>query len=139
MAETYITERDAIISLTLAGVTWPSDIKSLKSFAGGDPEASQEQMIPGNLMNAIATPGPIKRSPVVIEVPYSVAVDAQRKAIESSINQTATASFVPKDAYGAINGETTTRTGLCRKAEFPKWDAESGKTGILTVTITPDT
>jgi hypothetical protein len=148
MAETYITEKDAIISVTLytsdgnghvTQVSWPADIKSWKTFEGGDPVASTSQMIPGNLMPAIARPGPVKRSSVTVTLPYSVAIDALRPQIDAGTNQRMVASYQPKDADGNINGKLTTRTGICKQPQFPKWDAESGNDAMLGLVMECDT
>lgn len=148
MPETYITEKDAIISVTLnssdgqghtASIPFPSDIKSWSTFEGGDPVAATSQLIPGNLMPAVARPGPIKRTAVTVSLPYSVAIDALRPLLDRSTNQRMTASYQPKDADGNINGQITTRTGICQKPQFPKWDGSSGGDAMLSLVMECDT
>ena len=148
MAETYITEKDAIISITLnwsnglgtvAKVVFPSDIKSWSTFAGGDPVAATGQLIPGNLMPAVATPGPVKRSNVTVTLPYSVAIDALRSQLEGTPNQRMTASYQPKDADGNINGKITTREGLCKQPQFPKFQGDSGADAVFGLVMECDT
>ena len=148
MAETYITSKDAIIwmtiniptgSGTITPLVWPSDIKSFRTYKGGDPKAETSVQIPGNLMGAIATPGPVKRSPVMVTLPYSVAIDALRPQIEMCLNYAATGSYTPKDANGNINGQTTTRTGILQSSEVSGWDATKGEWTMITLTMECDT
>lgn len=148
MAETYITEKDAIISVTLytsngSGqvtlISWPSDIKSWQTFQGGDPVGSTSQLIPGNLMPAIARPGPILRSNVTVTLPYSVAIDALRAKLDAAVNQRMTAAYQPKDADGNINGQITTRTGIMKQPNFPNWDAKSGADAMFGLVMECDT
>jgi hypothetical protein len=90
-------------------------------------------------MGAVATPGPVKRSPVTVTLPYSVAIDALRTQLDGVCNQRMTASYQPKDADGNINGGITTRTGLCKQPQFPKFDADSGAWTMLGLVMECDT
>lgn len=128
---TYITEKDAVISVTLKGVTWPSNMKSWQTFEGGDPSAATSQLHPGGLATAVALPGPQTRTNVTVTAPYTTDLDAIRASIDAATNQGMTAAYTPRDADGNINGATTSYTGLLKEVQWPKADAKSGNPGVL--------
>jgi hypothetical protein len=122
---TYYTEKDAIITVSLAGVTFPSTILSWKTFEGGDPTADTGQLQPGGTVKSVARPGVVTRSNVTVTLPYSLEIDSIRSNIENAVNGSMTASYTPLDGDGNPSGNTTTRTGLMKEPQLPKWDSGS--------------
>jgi hypothetical protein len=128
---TYITEAEAKISVTLAGVTFPAYLRTWRTFEGGDPVASTGQLQPGGVNHTVAVPGVLTRSNVTVTTPYSTQLDAIRAQIDAACNAAMSVSYTPTDANGNPNGETTTYTGILKQPQFPPASAASADTGML--------
>jgi hypothetical protein len=131
-APTYITGAEAIINVTVTGVTFPAGMfasanKSWSSWEGGDPSAAGSQLHPGGMAAAVALPGPLTRTNVTVKVPYTQAANSIYSQLEAAINQQMTASYTPTDANGNPNATAITRTGLLKEIQFPTFDAKSGE------------
>jgi hypothetical protein len=135
---TYLTSNEANIQSTIAGVTFPP-VQSWKSYEGGDPMSETGQILPGNVMPAVATPGIVKRTNVTVERPYTMEVHAQILNIEGAVNNRMSASYTPTDADGNPNGLTVTRTGIFKGPKIPKWDSEDGKPALIGFVMECDT
>lgn len=140
MSTTYITENEAQIHCTVDQVKQMPSVTSWTTFEGGDPEAATSQLNPGAGINAVALPGPVKRSPVTVTRPYTADMHAVVPALESALNSSMTVSYTPTDADGnALQTETVTYTGIFKQLKKPKWDAESGKSGMITLVMEANT
>jgi hypothetical protein len=131
---TYITSNRATISVVLAGVTFPSSLKSWKSFQGGDPKAATSILLPGGAMTGVAVPGAITRSNVTVITPYTAAIDALISQLEAALNGAMSGSYTPFDT-----GKTTTRTGLLSQITYPEFDSENSKPTMLGLVMECDT
>lgn len=138
---TYVTENEAIISVSVAGVNFPSYIKTWSTYGGGDPSAATSQLLPGNVQSgAIAMPGPVTRSNVTVTLPYSWDIHALVSQIENAVNNKMSAGYTPTDADGNPNGnKPVTRSGILKQPQFPNWDAKSGQPAFLTLIMECDT
>jgi hypothetical protein len=133
---TYITSNEAQISVSLTGVTFPSYIKTWKSFQGGDLTAATGQLQPGAGVAAVATPGPITRSNVVVTIPYTTDLHALRPTIEAAVNSAMTAGYVPVDADGNPNSDAqVSLNGLLKEPMFPNFDAANGEAVMMQLTM----
>lgn len=130
MARTYVTSHEAIITVSLAGVTFPT-VKSWATFQGGDLSAATSQLLPGGLVRAVAMPGPPTRTNVTVTLPYSTDIHAILNNIEAAVNHAMTAAYTPTDVDGNPNDVTVTRTGLLKEPQIPTWDAKSGEPVFL--------
>lgn len=137
---TFITEAEAQIHCTVDGVSQMPSTRSWTTFEGGDPEASTSQLNPGAGINAVAIPGPVKRSVVTLTRPYTKEMHAVVIALEGALNNHMSASYTPTDADGnTLAVDTVTYTGILKQVKKPKWDAESGKAGMLTLVMEANT
>jgi hypothetical protein len=133
---TYITSNEAQIAVTVAGIQFPSYIKTWKSFQGGDPVAATSQLQPGAGIKAVATPGPTTRTSVVVGIPYTLDLHAIRAQLDEMTNAAMSAGYTPTDADGNPNTDAqVARNGLLNKVEVGAFDAENGKAVILQLTM----
>jgi hypothetical protein len=90
---------------------------------------------PGAGINAVAIPGPVKRAQVTVTRPYTTDMHAVVNLLEGNLNSSMSAWYTPTDADGnPLNADTVSYTGLLRKVQKPKWDAESGgKSGMISL------
>ena len=128
---TFITADEALIHVSLAGVTFPTTIISWATFQGGDLSAATSQLLPGGLVSSIAMPGPKTRTNVTVTLPYSTDIHALINSIEAAVNNAMTAAYTPTDVDGNPNDLTITRTGLLKEPQIPNWDAKSGEPVFL--------
>ena len=131
----YVSDNEAIIHVSLAGVTFPSYIKTWATFDGGDPVAETGQLLPGNVLGAVATPGPVKRSNVTVEIPMTTDLQNIRPNIDQAVNNAMSASYQTTDAQGNPNANPFTVTGLMKQPKWPKWDPTSGKVSYMALTM----
>lgn len=134
MATTYITEAEAQIHCVVDAVPSMPGTLSWSTFEGGDPEAATSQLHPGAGINAVAIPGPVKRSNVTVTRPYTADMHAVLNALEASLNSTGSVWYTPTDADGnTLNADTISYTGIFKSIKKPKWDASSGKVGMISL------
>ena len=133
---TYVTSNEAIITVTLAGVKFPSYIKTWSSFQGGDKTAATSVLQPGGVNNGVAMPGVTTRSNVEVKLPYTWDIHALRADIEAAVNGRMTAGYTPTDSDGNPNSnKPVTRNGLLKTAAFPQFDAKSSDPAEMTLTM----
>lgn len=133
---TFVTSNEAKISVSLAGVTFPSYIKTWTTFQGGDLSAATSQLQPGAGVNAVALPGPKTRSNVVVSLPYTTDIHSLRPSIEAAVNSAMTAGYVPTDADGNPNSDAqVSLNGILKEPQFPNFDAANGEKVMLQLTM----
>ena len=137
---TFVTENESKINASIAGVSLPQ-VQSWTTFEGGDPSASTSKLHPGNTIAAVAVPGPVERTDVTVTRPYTTDLHSivQGGTLEGAGNSAMSASYTPTDANGNPNGLPITRTGIFKGLTYPKWDAASGKVGMLGFVMECDT
>lgn len=139
MAETYITDAEAQIHCSIDGFSFPGT-RSWTTWEGGDPEAATSQLLPGAGINAVAIPGPVKRSTVTLTRPYTQAINQVVNKLNSSLNNRMSAWYTPTDADGnALVADTITYTGILKQFKHPSFNADSGKASMLSIVMECDT
>lgn len=132
----YVTSAEAQIHCKVDQVPTMPSTKSWTTFDGGNPEGDTSILFPGAGINAVAIPGPVKRSQVTVTRPYTTDMHAVVNALEASVNSTMSAWYTPTDADGnALQADTITYTGLLRQVTKPKWDAADGKVGMISLVM----
>lgn len=133
---TFVTSANAIITVTLQGVTFPSYIKTWTSYQGGDKTAATSILQPGGVNQGLAVPGVTTRSNVVVTLPYTWDIHAMVEQIEAAVNGGMTAGFTPTDANGNPNSNTpVSRNGLMKEPMFPSFDAKTSDPVFMTLTM----
>lgn len=124
---TYVTSREAAIHASVDGINFPS-VQSWSTFQGGDPQGATSQLFPGNVMSAIAQPGPVTLTNVTVTRPYTREMHQFVPALRGAINDGMQASYTPTDADGNPDNVTISITGILKEVQTPSWDAKSGET-----------
>jgi hypothetical protein len=131
MAQTFVTNNEALISVTVSGVSLPA-IFSWTTFQGGDVSASTSTLLPGGMQPALALPGPATRADVTVTAPYSLGFDAAVANLENAVgSSTMSASYQTLDADGNKNGNIITRSGYLKEVQIPSWDSKSGEAAMI--------
>jgi hypothetical protein len=132
MSPSYVTEHESQIHCGVDGVALV-DVLSWASFEGGDAEAETSQFFPGGLQEAVAQPGPSKRTNVTVKRGLQAADELIKPALDKATGRKrGWVTYTLTDAEGnTIPGTTVSFAGYLKNVLWPNRDAKSGTTAEL--------
>ena len=119
-------EDQAVVHALVNGVNTPASwlLEGWSSFSGGDPDANNVKVFPGNMLNQEDLGGVVTWSDITIERPYSDSVHLYVVQWANVCGRADMwASYTPKDANGNPLGGTFTYKGKLKSVKRPQYSA----------------
>ena len=134
-----LREDQAVVHAAVTGVNTPASLalEGWSSLDGGDPEANNVKVFPGNMLPQQDLGGVVTWSDITITRPYS---DVVHPYYGQWANVTGRASmwvsYTPKDANGNPTGGTITYQGVLKAVRRPGYNAQNtGNAAMLTIVM----